>query len=59
MCADCGWEDLLEQIEELREDERYEFAAETLEGIDEWVNRNEHCTDGQRSVVENIRRGRE
>ena len=55
MCADCSWDELLDEIQSMMEDDHYRFAAETLEGIDEWVNHNEHCTDGQREAVENIR----
>lgn len=55
MCDSCNWNDLLEEIEEMREDDRYGFASETLEGIRDWVENQEHCTDGQRSAVENIR----
>ena len=57
MCADCGWDELLEEIESMLEDDRYRFAAETLEGIHERVENNEHCTDGQRAAVENIKEG--
>lgn len=55
MCDKCGWEELLETIEEMLEDDTYEFAADTLEGIEEWVNDNEHCTPRQEEAVENIR----
>mgnify|MGYP001591666977 CR=1 FL=1 len=55
MCLDCGWPDLLEDIESMLEDDRYRFASETLEGIHEWVENNEYCTDGQKEAVENIK----
>lgn len=55
MCDSCSWSDLLEEIEDMTEDDRYRFAAETLEGIYEWVESNEHCTEGQKAAVENIK----
>ena len=55
MCADCSWDELMEEIADILEDDRYRFAAETLEGIYEWVESNEHCTEGQKAAVENIK----
>jgi len=49
-----GWEDLVERIEEMLDDERYAFASETLQGIANWVFENEHCTEAQKQAVENI-----
>jgi hypothetical protein len=46
--------DLLRQIDELLEDERYEWAADTLEGIKSTVSRTGRCTDGQQRAVRNI-----
>ena len=57
MCDECDWNDLLESISELIEDPKAEFANETLEGIQEWVFKNEHCTDGQRVAITNISNG--
>ena len=55
MCLNCEWEELLEEIDELLEDSKYEFAQDTLEGIKEWVSEKEHCADGQKDAVANIR----
>ena len=54
MCSRCNWEDLLEQIDRLLDDSDYEFATDTLGGIREWLEENQHCTDRQREAVENI-----
>lgn len=54
MCDDCEWVDQLDAIDDLLEDERYEFAQDTLEGIREWVEENEHITDGQKKAINNI-----
>ena len=54
MCANCGWKDVLEEIEKLLESGDAEFARDTMEGIAEWVEDNEHVTDGQRLAVSNI-----
>lgn len=58
MCKTCGWEDLLEQISDLRDDpeNRFSFADETLEGIYDWVQEHEHCTEKQQTAVSNIER---
>ena len=58
MCKSCGWEDLIEQIDELLEDDDYEFALDTLEGIRAWVAENEHCTENQQQAIENIANAR-
>ena len=54
MCSFCEWENLLEQIDEMLEEEDYEFASDTLQGIRDWVSDNEHCTDAQKEAVDNI-----
>ncbi len=55
MCYQCEWEELLEDIDEMMEDDKYSFALDTLEGIKEWTSEFEHCTDKQREAIENIR----
>jgi len=55
MCNRCEWEELLEDIDELIDEPKYEFAQDTLEGIKEGVSEKEHCTEAQRNAVENIR----
>ena len=54
MCDESDWEQLIEQIDELLDDERYEFATDTLEGIREWVSTKEHCTENQQQAVQRI-----
>lgn len=59
MCAGCGYEKLLSQIDELVSDPDYEWATDTLEGIQETVEERRHCTINQKTAVDNIeRRGR-
>lgn len=55
MCIYCDWEELLEDIDDMLEGEKYEFAMDTLEGIYEWVLRAEHCTEAQKEAVDNIK----
>ena len=59
MCNHCKWEELLEDIDELMDDDKYEFAQDTLEGIRNWVSGEEHCTVSQTIAVENIRESKE
>ena len=54
MCDFCDWEELLDEIDEMLEEEIYEFAVDTLEGIRDWVSDNEHCTEAQKDAVKNI-----
>jgi hypothetical protein len=57
MCKLCEWEDLEEKIEWMLEDETFEFATDTLQGILKWIQDAEHATDKQKIAVENIRVG--
>ena len=59
MCTACNFNQLWDEIEDMLDDERFEFAAETLAGIEEQVAKAEHATDRQREAVENIRASRE
>lgn len=54
MCSRCDWEDVLERIEEMLGDSDYDFARDTLEGIREWVEDEEHVTERQKTAVDNI-----
>ena len=57
MCDSCGWEDVLEKIQEcLDECHGEHWAEDTLLGIQEWVQQNEHATDRRVETVENIHR---
>ena len=53
--SDSPWEALLEELDDMLEDDRYEWAEETLEGIRGWVAENKHCTEKQQTAVANIR----
>lgn len=53
--SDSPWEELLEEIDDMLNDDMYEWAEETLEGIREWVARSAHCTEKQETAVANIR----
>lgn len=55
MCDRCDWEIYLDDIEEMLGDEDYEFAEDTLQGIYEWVEENEHITEKQKDAIDNIR----
>lgn len=55
MCENCEWEELVDLLDELLTDDRYEFADETLDGILSWVTKNEHATTAQWDAVENIK----
>lgn len=48
------WESLIARIEELLDDDRYQFAADTLTGIRDWVEEHEFATAAQCRAVNNI-----
>ena len=54
MCDSCGWEDLLVKIDDALESGEFDWASDTLEGIQTWVNDEEHCTEPQERAVNNI-----
>ena len=54
MCRHCNYSTVLLQIEDLLGSEDSVFAEDTLNGIYEWVEDNEHVTEKQRIAVENI-----
>ncbi len=54
MCASCEWEDYIETMDEMLLDEKYEFAADTIDGIQHWVSQNEHITENQKNAINNI-----
>ena len=45
----------MEECEELLEDSDYEFASDTLTGIKDWIETNEHVTPRQEDAITNIR----
>jgi len=53
-CPDCGWEELVEKIEAMDDSGKFGWAQDSIEGIKETVERNEHATDGQRTAIDNI-----
>jgi len=59
MCDTCDYEAALEEIDEMLDDERFEFAEDTLTGIKDWVKHKEHITPKQWEAVNNIRKGGE
>ena len=53
------WETALEDIDDMLDDERYEFAIDTLESIREWIAKDEHATDSQIDAIANIQNSKE
>lgn len=59
MCDICEWDELVEKIDWMLDDEEYSYANDTLHGIKEWVVDHRHATENQKIAVENIREGGE
>lgn len=58
MCDTCDWEDLLEEIETMCAAGGYEFADRTLSGIHDTVTQQSHCTEKQKTAVNNIKKSK-
>lgn len=56
MCDHCDYEDELDRATKMIEQGLYDFALETIEGIQEWIQENEHVTDAQIRALDNIER---
>jgi hypothetical protein len=55
-CDDCDWTAFLEELDEMQEDEKFEFALDYLEKAAKWVGEHGHVTEKQKTAVENIKR---
>ena len=55
MCKRCDWETYIDDIDKMLIDPDYEFAEETLSGIRDWIEKNEHITDKQSISIDNIK----
>jgi len=54
MCTHCGHIDFLEELEDLLGDSEYEWAEETISGIQETIKERGHVTERQREAIGNI-----
>lgn len=52
-------DEFLELIEEMREDEKYQFADAILAGILDTVTRTRNVTENQERAIHNIRESKE
>ena len=57
MCKTCEWQEVLEEVNDLCADSDYDWANDTLSGIAEWVEENQHVTEKQLGAIENIKDG--
>ncbi len=55
MCGSCGFQESITELEELVEDEKYQWALDTLQGILDNVIDFGHITDRQKIAVANIK----
>jgi hypothetical protein len=54
MCANCEWEEQLNICDEILDDIDNEWCFETIEGIREWIMKNNHVTEKQEQAIDNI-----
>lgn len=55
MCSRCDYEETLELLTELLNDRAYEWANDTLSGIEETILVRSHVTERQLEAIENIK----
>ncbi len=54
MCEFCDWEEYHEALEEMLNEDKYEYASDFLEGVYCYVAENEHITDRQKESINNV-----
>jgi len=54
MCENCNWEDIVDRIDEMLGSENYDWAEDTLSGIQATMMEMEHATDRQSAAIDNI-----
>jgi len=59
MCQKCGWSAVLDDIDDMIVEDRYQWALDTIDSIFEWVGTNKHITDKQMAALDNIRNATE
>ena len=55
MCKFCCHTEFIDELEDLLSDSDFEWAEDTINGIQETVYKNEHVTKGQRDAISNIK----
>ena len=55
MCDSCDWERFAGIGEDMMDNPKYEFALETIEGITNWIQANQHVTDKQKAALLSIK----
>ena len=54
MCEACRWSEWKDVVDEMMGEPRFDFASDTIEGIEEFVMEREHITDGQKRALVNV-----
>lgn len=57
MCANCHWEDVLDTLYEMLNDDDYTYrkAHRFLESVTDWIEVNKHVTTAQHAKVMEIK----
>lgn len=56
MCDKCEYEDYIEMCNDILEDFDNEWCSNTIEGIKNWIEKNEYVTGKQKEAIENIQK---
>ena len=54
MCEGCRWSEWADVLDEMGAEACFDFASDTIGGIEEFVKDKEHITDGQKRALVNI-----
>lgn len=54
MCMECDFAHYIELADEMLDDNLYEFAWDTVEGIRKWTEEHNHITERQIVALENV-----
>lgn len=55
MCSKCEYKKYINICEDILSDWDNDWCWDTIEGIKNWVEDNEHITDAQKEAINNIR----
>lgn len=54
MCDNCDYIDYIDLCDELLDNLDYEYAVDTVQGIKNWIEKNQHVTEKQKTALHNI-----
>lgn len=53
--SESPWEDALADLEDMLDDRKYNYCADTCESMHEWIMEHQHVTDKQLAAIQKMR----